>query len=97
MQYLSQRLRRRLGVNPRLSDTPTGARVLIERGNDPMIERRLIILGLIDGVEIEIESRGRRGDLIVKAAGDRFHITSHEAQRIRVQPILQGSFGYRGA
>lgn len=70
----------------RLNRMLTGERATITHADDPATERRMIMLGLIDGVELEIETRGRGGDLIVIAEGDRYHIPARFAENIWVVP-----------
>ena len=75
----------------RLSEVLTGERAIIVRSESPIIDRRMMVLGLIDGVEIEIETRGRRGDLVLLTEGKRFHILGHYADKIWVDPIMAGA------
>ena len=77
----------------RLSDVLTGERAVIVRSENPIIDRRMMVLGLIDGVEVEIETRDRRGDLVLITEGKRFHILAHYAKKIWVDPITQGNNG----
>jgi Fe2+ transport system protein FeoA len=70
----------------RLSEALAGEHSTISHGGTPVVERLMCMLGLIDGVEIFIETRGRCGDLIIAAEGERFHIPLHHAEHIWVRP-----------
>ena len=80
MQYSSSRhsnLRR-------LSELRTGEAALIAFTRHAQTGRRMLVLGLVDGVRIEIETRDRNGDLIIVAGGDRFHVRARHAELIWV-------------
>lgn len=71
----------------RLGDLPSGETAVISHANDASTLRRLILLGLIDGAVVCIESRGRCADLVVEAEGARFHLTARDADNIWVKPL----------
>lgn len=68
----------------RLSAVPTGQRVTIVSTRDPAAGYRMVLLGLVDGVEVEVETRGPDGDLVVAVDGRRFFLPHPIADRIWV-------------
>lgn len=68
----------------RLSELDTGDAAAIAFTRNANTGRRMLVLGLVDGVRIQIESRDRNGDLIIAADGDRFHVRARHADSIWV-------------
>jgi Fe2+ transport system protein FeoA len=68
----------------RLSDTPTGVPVFIASADTLKIAHRLVLLGLIDGTEVVVESRGRSGEIILVSTDGRFLISARHAEHIWV-------------
>jgi Fe2+ transport system protein FeoA len=68
----------------RLSELRTGEQATIAFTRSRPTGRRMLVLGLIDGVRIQVETRDRNGDLIITAEGGRFHVRSSHAERIWV-------------
>ena len=72
---------------PRLGELSVGARASVLWGDYPLIDRRLMLLGLDAGSELSIESRDRNGDVIVVSGGSRFHFSAYEAGCVRVERL----------
>lgn len=51
-------------------------------------QRRMLVLGLVDGIEIEIETRGRHGDVIIICDAARYLISAFHAEHIWVEPVV---------
>lgn len=74
----------------RLSEIPVGHRVTVEFAETLLAERRMVLYGLIDGIEVGVEKRGASGDLIVRFAEARYHIPANLARTIWVTPCTAG-------
>lgn len=70
----------------RLSDLEPGDNAIVLHGPNPRANRRLAILGLIDGTRLRIELRCRDGHLIVCSEDERFRISARHAEQIWVCP-----------
>jgi Fe2+ transport system protein FeoA len=70
-----------------LAEILTGEKVVLQGSDDRIIAQRMLLHGLIDGTEVEIETRSRNGDLIIVADGARFHVPAHQAGSIWVTPV----------
>lgn len=64
------------------------SRAQILNAADSSTLRVLVLLGLIDGLEIRVESRDFRGDVTIETEGRRMRIPARFAQRIWVKPLL---------
>lgn len=64
---------------------PTGQDACIAFTRHANTGRRMLVLGLLDGVGVNVESRDRNGDLIIVADGNRYHVRARHAERIWVQ------------
>lgn len=77
---------RAAGTGPRLSEVPAGRRAVIAWAEGEPARRRMLLYGLADGIEIEVERRGHGGDLIVRFETVRLHIPVALARSIRLRP-----------
>ena len=72
----------------RLSDTPTGARVVIKKFEDDDIFLKLMEMGCVPGELISIEQRAPLGDPIsVFVSGYNLSLRLNEAEKIWVEEV----------
>ena len=71
----------------RLSQIRVGQRVRVAYTHSRTAEHRLMMCGLVDGVELLVEQHSYAGDLVVQGDVGRYHISSHMAPEIWVETV----------
>lgn len=72
----------------RLNEGAKGSRLKVLHMDLPVqTERRLEVLGMLEGTVISVVNRKKRGAMIIKIRGTRFAIGEQIAKNIEVEPV----------
>ena len=72
----------------RLNEGAKGSRLKVLHMDLPVqTERRLEVLGMLEGTVISVVNRKKRGAMIIKIRGNRFAIREQITKNIEVEPV----------
>ncbi len=72
----------------RLNEGEKGSRLEVLRMELPVqTERRLEVLGMLEGTEISVVNRKKKGAMIIKIRGTRFAVGEQITKNIEVKPV----------